>query len=116
MENHKAVVNPPDSVSKIGYMIPCMGLSRWYKNFFVKEEIIMANNYNTLRAGFKVTVDGCIVSIYLKQNGALLIRSQIINHADISFLEAYVVDLEKAIMKYTKAVANSMNNGNKQQK
>lgn len=73
----------------------------------------MASNYTALRARFRVTVDGNTVSIYLKQNGALLIRSQIINNADISLLTAYVDDLEKALMKYTKSVADSMNGGNK---
>ena len=71
----------------------------------------MASNYTALRSRFSVTVDGSTVSIYLKQNGALLIRSQIINNADISLLSAYVEDLEKALMKYTKAVSASMNNG-----
>ena len=75
----------------------------------------MASNYTALRSRFRVTVDGSTVSIYLKQNGALLIRSQIINNADISLLSAYVEDLEKALMKalmkYTKAVSASMNNG-----
>ena len=82
-----------------------------YFIFFVKEAKAMASNYTALRSRFRVTVDGSTVSIYLKQNGALLIRSQIINNADISLLSAYVEDLEKALMKYTKAVSASMNNG-----
>ena len=43
----------------------------------------MASNYTALRARFRVTVDGSTVSIYLKQNGALLIRSQIIRSKSV---------------------------------
>lgn len=82
-----------------------------YLKLLFMEDEAMASNYTALRSRFRVTVDGSTVSIYLKQNGALLIRSQIINNADISLLSAYVEDLEKALMKYTKAVSASMNNG-----
>lgn len=73
----------------------------------------MASSSNTIRNQFRVTVDGSVVSIYIKATNALVIRSYIINNADISFLSTYIEDLERAIIKYSKA-ATSMKNGNRQ--
>lgn len=74
----------------------------------------MASTSNTVRNQFRVTVDGGVVSIYIKANNALVIRSQLINNADISLLSAYIEDLERAIVKYSKAAMASMKNGNHQ--